>query len=131
MSNSWKTPQLKKLSQAFLSLKNEVEVLNFLRDLCTLEELEEMSKRWEAVQMLEDGTPYRAIAEKTGLSTTTVTRISHWLNHGEGGYQIALKNTKKKSWFTRLFCLILSLSKDFIHMPGLTKFGFCITVLIH
>ncbi len=97
MTNSWKTPRLKKLSQAFLSLKTEAETMNFLRDLCTLEELGEMSKRWEAVRMLEEGLAYRAIAEKTGLSTTTVTRISHWLNNGEGGYQIALKNTKKKS----------------------------------
>ena len=94
---AWKTPKLKKLSQAFLSLKTEAEMLNFLRDLCTLEELEEMSKRWEAVRLLEEGLPYRAVAEKTGLSTTTVTRISHWLHHGERGYQGALENTKKKS----------------------------------
>ena len=97
MTNSWKTPRLKKLSQAFLSLKTEAEAMNFLRDLCTLEELGEMSKRWEAVRMLEEGLAYRAIAEKTGLSTTTVTRISHWLNYGEGGYQNALQSTKKKS----------------------------------
>ena len=96
-TQNWKTPKLKKISQAFLSLKTESEMLNFLRDLCTLEELEEMSKRWEAVRLLEEGLAYRAVSEKTGLSTTTVTRISHWLHHGEGGYQSALKNTKKKS----------------------------------
>lgn len=64
---------------------------NFLRDVCTLEEMGEMSRRWEAVLLLSTGVSYREIAKKTGLSTATVTRIAHWLNHGEGGYQAALK----------------------------------------
>ncbi len=88
---TWKTPQLKKLVKTISNFKNETDLLNFLRDLCTLEELEEMSNRWEAVQMLDKKISYREIAEKTGLSTTTVTRIAHWLKHGEGGYQKALK----------------------------------------
>lgn len=89
--NNWKTSKLKKLSQAILSIKNESDMLNFLRDLCTLEELEELSARWEAVQLIAKRVPYRDVAEKTGLSTTTVTRIAHWLYHGEGGYKITLK----------------------------------------
>ncbi len=91
----WKTPKLKRLTQAFQSLKSETDLLNFLRDLCTLEELDVLSARFEAVQLLEKGLPYRDIAKKTGLSTTTVTRISHWLHHGEGGYRTALRQTKK------------------------------------
>ena len=75
-----------------LSLKNENDLLNFLRDLCTLEELDELSHRWETVELLDEGMSYREIAEKTGLSTTTITRIAHWLQHGEGGYQKALKH---------------------------------------
>jgi TrpR-related protein YerC/YecD len=94
--SEWKTPQLRQLGAALLSLTAKEDMLRFLRDLCTLEELEEMSKRWEAVHMLHKGVSYRKIAEKTGLSTTTITRISHWLQHGEGGYTTALKNTAKK-----------------------------------
>ena len=92
---TWKTPKLKKLSQAFLSLKEEKDMTNFLRDLCTLEELAELSNRWEAVKMLEAGKPYREVAEKTGMSTTTITRIAHWLKHGEGGYKKALEKLAK------------------------------------
>lgn len=92
---TWKTPRLKKLAEALLTLKNEKEMINFLRDLCTLEELEEFSKRWEVVKMLEAGKSYREIAQKTGMSTTTITRIAHWLEHGEGGYKIALKKLVK------------------------------------
>lgn len=88
--SSWRTPKLKKLTRVLLSFKHEEELLNFLRDLCTLEELEEMSSRWQAVELLEKGLPYRDIAEQTGLSTTTITRVAHWLNHGKGGYRAAL-----------------------------------------
>lgn len=95
MSKNWKTSKLKKLTRAFFSLKKEQDMLDFLRDLCTLEELEELSSRWEAVQMIGRGLPYREIAQKTGLSTTTVTRIAHWLKYGEGGYRKALDNLKK------------------------------------
>ena len=91
--NNWKTQKLKKLSHAILSLKNEADMLNFLRDLCTLEELEELSARWEAAQLIAKKMPYREVAKKTGLSTTTVTRIAHWLHHGEGGYATALIET--------------------------------------
>lgn len=87
---SWKTAKLKNLAQAFTTLKKESDVTNFLRDLCTLEELEELSSRWEAVRLLDKGKTYREVSKETKLSTTTVTRIAHWLNHGEGGYKKAL-----------------------------------------
>lgn len=91
---NWKTPEFKNLATAFAALTDPKDVQNFLRDLCTLEELEEMSKRWAAVRLLEAEMPYRLIAEKTGLSTTTITRIAHWLKHGEDGYLVALRKTK-------------------------------------
>ena len=88
---TWKTPRLKKLAKTLQSFENETDLLNFLRDLCTLEELNELSARWHAAQLIHAGSSYRAVAEKTGLSTTTVTRIAHWLHHGEGGYEAGLK----------------------------------------
>lgn len=91
---NWKTPEIKNLVAAFAALNDPKDVQNFLRDLCTLEELGEMSKRWAAVRLLEAKMPYRLIAEKTGLSTTTVTRIAHWLRNGEGGYAAALRQSK-------------------------------------
>ena len=93
---NWKTTKLKKLARAFLSLKNEVDLLNFLRDLCTLEELDELSVRWEVVELLVKGMSYREIASRVEVSTSTVTRIAHWLEHGEGGYKEVLKNLKKQ-----------------------------------
>ncbi len=95
MTTQWKTTKLKALAGTLLEVKNEKEMLNFLRDLCTLEELEEISNRWHIVKLLKKGMPYREIAKKTGVSTTTVTRIAHWFKHGEGGYQTAIKNNQE------------------------------------
>lgn len=90
--NSWKTPRLKNLAKVLASIKDETETLNFLRDLCTTEELVELAGRWEVAKMIAKGMPYRDIAEKTGISTTTITRVAHWIKHGEGGYKKALGN---------------------------------------
>jgi len=78
------------LFEAITSLEGTDEVERFLRDLCTLSELEAMAHRWEVVKLLDQGLPYQEIARRTGASTTTVTRVAHWLRHGEGGYRTAL-----------------------------------------
>ena len=46
-----------------------------------------MAHRWQVARLLDRGLPYLEIAEKTDASTTTVTRVAHWLRHGEGGYR--------------------------------------------
>jgi len=85
------------LLSAFLSLKKPEEVKNFLRDICTLAELRLMNERWNIVLELQNGTSYRKIAEKLGTSTTTVTRCAQWLEHGMGGYKLALQRLKNKN----------------------------------
>ena len=78
------------LFDAIKTLRTRAEVEHFLRDLCTLSELEAMAHRWQVARLLEVGLPYLEIAQRTGASTTTVTRVAHWLRHGEGGYRLAL-----------------------------------------
>ena len=86
----WRTKEMQELFATIAALKTKQEAERFLRDLCTLSELEAMSHRWEVARLLEQGLPYLEIAELTGASTTTVTRVAHWLRHGEGGYRLAL-----------------------------------------
>jgi TrpR-related protein YerC/YecD len=83
------------LFEALRSLKSRQELEAFLRDLCTLGELEAMAHRWQVARLVDRGLPYTEIAEKTGASTATVTRVAHWLNHGEGGYRLAIDRAKK------------------------------------
>jgi TrpR-related protein YerC/YecD len=82
---------MQELFATIVALRTKLEVERFFRDLCTLSELEAMSHRWQVVRLLEEGLPYLEIAERTGASTTTVTRVAHWLRHGEGGYRLALE----------------------------------------
>jgi TrpR-related protein YerC/YecD len=84
------TKEMRALFDAIQSLETRAETESFFRDLCTISELEAMAHRWEVARLLERGLPYLEIAERTGASTTTVTRVAHWLRHGEGGYRTAL-----------------------------------------
>ena len=81
---------MRELFDAIQSLETREETESFFRDLCTLSELEAMAHRWEVARLLEQGLPYLEVAERTGASTTTVTRVAHWLRHGEGGYRSVL-----------------------------------------
>ncbi len=94
-SHTWQTPEIKELCRAVASVRSEAEAGRVLRDLCTLSELEAMAHRWQVARLVHKGLPYTEIAEKTGASTATVTRVAHWLNHGEGGYRIAIDLTKR------------------------------------
>ncbi len=79
------------LAKAFLKLKTEQEAANFLRDLLTIREIEEFANRLEMARLLKQGMSYKAIAKKLKVSTTTVTRVAHWLFRGCGGYEKVLK----------------------------------------
>ena len=88
--HSWRTTETDELFDAILSLRTSEEAAAFFRDLCTLSELEAMAHRWQVARLVDAGLPYQAVASQTGASTTTVTRVAHWLRHGEGGYRSAL-----------------------------------------
>jgi TrpR-related protein YerC/YecD len=91
---AWQTKETTELFKAILKLKNIEEAEKFFRDLCTLQELYEMAKRWQAAKMLNQGISIREISEKLEMSTTTVARVGHWLHHGEGGYRLLLERMK-------------------------------------
>lgn len=81
----------KDLVKAFAAIKNEDEAARFLRDLMTHAEIEEFSNRLRIARQLMDGRSYLQIAHEVKTSTTTVTRVAHWLFNGCGGYYTVLK----------------------------------------
>ena len=84
---NWKNEKNKRLVQALLALETPSEARRFLRDLMTKNEILEFANRFRAAQMLADKISYLKIEKETGLSSTTVARVSKWLNKGEGGYK--------------------------------------------
>ncbi len=91
----WKSPESKQLVEAVLSLKSPAEAEIFLRDLLTEGEIEEFAKRLQAATMLSQKLPYADIQKKTGFSSTTIARVSKWLHHGTGGYDLVLKRLSR------------------------------------
>ena len=96
-AHSWVTDEIEDLCQAFGRLRTVDEVERFLRDLCTMGELEAMAHRWQVAQQLDRGLPYLEVARRTHASTTTVTRVAQWLRRGEGGYRLALDRAARRS----------------------------------
>lgn len=86
----WNTKTTENLLGAILRLRNIQEAKKFFRDLLTEQEIIEFAKRWQAAQMLSKKVPYSEIENRTGLSSTTVARISRWLNKGMGGYKLMI-----------------------------------------
>jgi TrpR-related protein YerC/YecD len=89
-------PGLSALADAVLTLRTRDEAQRFLRDLCTVPELEALAHRWQTALLLEQGLPYVEIAERVPTSTATVTRVAQWLRHGTGGYRIALDRAVRR-----------------------------------
>lgn len=90
-------PNVDDLAGAFLTLRTREEVKRFLRDLCTLGELEALAHRWQIANLLDEGElSYVEISERAGGSTATVTRVAQWLRAGAGGYRTALERTRRR-----------------------------------
>ena len=95
-SHQWRNSETDDLFEAILALRKPEEAERFFRDLCTLAEIEAMTHRWHAARLVDEGLPYHEVARTTGASTTTVTRVAHWLRHGEDGYRLALDRRKRR-----------------------------------
>ena len=85
-----RTPEVEDLLTVLTTVKNPDVLYALLLDLFTVREIKDVSQRLAVVQMLDQGLPYLAIAEKTGASATTIARVSKCLNYGSGGYRAAL-----------------------------------------
>ena len=92
----WPTKEHQDLFGAIASMKTAEETSHFLRDLCTVSELDAMAHRWQVAQLLDEGLPYLEVAKRAHASTTTVTRVAQWLRRGEGGYGLALRRRKRQ-----------------------------------
>ena len=86
---------------AILALRNSDEALAFFRDLLTEPELIECSKRWQTAKMLSESLSYVDIVRETGLSSTTVARVSKWLQGKEGGYRLILNRMHHHATISR------------------------------
>lgn len=95
MSKNIKSIEVDRLFEAVLSLKDEKECYAFFEDICTVNELHSLAQRLQVATMLRDQNTYLEIAEKTGASTATISRVNRSLNYGTDGYDMALDRIKQ------------------------------------
>ncbi len=88
MSKNIRTEAVDHLFEAVLSLENKDECYAFFEDVCTVNELASLSQRYEVAKMLRENKTYLDIAEKTGASTATISRVNRSLNYGCDGYDM-------------------------------------------
>ena len=87
MNKKIKTEAVDSLFDAILCLKDKEECYSFFEDLCTVNELLSLSQRFEVAAMLKNHKTYLEIAEKTGASTATISRVNRSLNYGTDAYR--------------------------------------------
>ena len=88
MNQKLKQASVDRMFDAILCLKDREECYRFFEDLCTVNELLSISQRVEVATMLTEGKTYLEIAEKTGASTATISRVGRSLNYGSEGYAL-------------------------------------------
>ena len=96
MSKKIRTEAVDHLFDAILTLQNKEECYTFFEDVCTVNELLSLSQRYEVARMLRAQKTYLDIAEKTGASTATISRVNRSLNYGNDGYDMVFARTKVK-----------------------------------
>ena len=97
MNDKIKTEAVDHLFEAILTLENKEECYKFFEDVCTINEILSISQRLEVAFMLKEKRTYLDIAQATGASTATISRVNRSLNYGNDGYELVFERLEKKS----------------------------------
>lgn len=96
MGKNVHTKEMDRLMEGILQLENVEECYAFFEDLCTINELVSLEQRFEVATMLRENRTYNEVAEVTGASTATISRVNRSLNYGNDGYDLVLQRLKEK-----------------------------------
>ncbi|MCK8826156.1 YerC/YecD family TrpR-related protein [Natroniella acetigena] len=91
MNSKLKDEFTDQLFEAILLLEDKEECYKFFEDICTVNEIKSLAQRLEVAKMLKKGSTYDEIAQDTGASTATISRVKRCLNYGADGYQLILE----------------------------------------
>ena len=90
MNKKLETAEMDELLRAILSLETVEEAYEFFEDLCTVNEMVATKQRFEVAKMLREERTYQDIADETGASSATISRVNRALNYGNDGYDLVL-----------------------------------------
>ncbi len=92
MNSKLKTEPVEHLFDAILTLETKEDCYKFFEDVCTIKELLAMAQRYEVAKLLDEKLTYLDIADRTGASTATISRVNRSLIYGEDGYEMVFNN---------------------------------------
>ena len=87
--------QLDDLFAAMQKLETKEEYYRFFEDISTIAEINALAQRFAVAKMLDEEMTYTDIANLTGASTATISRVKRCLNYGADGYQLVLKRLRE------------------------------------
>ena len=96
MASKLKNELTDRLFECILSMKDKEECYRLFEDLCTVHEIQSIAQRPEVARMLDQKKTYIEIAEKTGASTATISRVNRALVYGSDGYRLAIDRMAEK-----------------------------------
>lgn len=96
MTKKLRTEEVQDLFEAILTLENVEECYQFFEDVCTVNEVLSIAQRFAVAKMLRTKETYKDIAEKTGASTATISRVNRALNYGNDGYDMVFERLGDK-----------------------------------
>ena len=86
--------QIDALFAAMQMLETKEDYYRFFEDISTISEINALAQRFAVAKMLDEEKTYTDIANLTGASTATISRVKRCLNYGADGYQLVLKKLK-------------------------------------
>lgn len=89
--------QVENLFDAMMTLETKEDYYRFFEDLSTVNEIKALAQRMEVAKMLEADRTYTDIANATGASTATISRVKRCLNYGSDGYRLVLERMEAKN----------------------------------
>ncbi|MGI5901282.1 MAG: YerC/YecD family TrpR-related protein [Desulfitobacteriia bacterium] len=84
------------LFEGILLLKTKEECYRFFQDIATVAEIKALAQRLEVARLLREDITYSKIAEVTGASSATISRVKRHLHYGADGYKIVLDRLAKQ-----------------------------------
>ena len=91
MPINWNTFENQRLINLIRAFKTPDGLRLFLDALLTEKEIEQLVKRLNTVTLLYAGAPYEFITEMTGMSSTSISRLSKAMVNKKGGFWEAIR----------------------------------------
>lgn len=78
----WYQEEINKMLRKITEIKTKKELETLFNQIVTAREINDMARRFEAINLLNDGTSYSEIRQRLGLSPIIIARLSGNIGYG-------------------------------------------------